>query len=256
MSEEIISLHPDNIDGEMICCAMSDKKCANGVYLKKSWLKARFTEGLQFKRLNVRGKVFIEYLPADAAWSPIVAPGYMFINCFWVSGSYKGKGHGNHLLEACIQDTNAADLNGIVVMTSKPKKPYMSERSFFMAKGFEVCDTAPPYFELLVKRLKEEAPLPAFADSVRMATTEADDYGWLITYTDQCPFTDYYTGELERYAKQHEIPLRLHKITSKAEAQSAPCPFTTYSVFYRGQFVTHEILTVAKFERLIQSFRK
>ncbi|MFB6364074.1 histidine phosphatase family protein [Paenibacillus elgii] len=35
-----------------------------------------------FCALDAKGKVFIEYLPAENAWVPIDAPHYMFINCF------------------------------------------------------------------------------------------------------------------------------------------------------------------------------
>lgn len=104
----IITLTHDSIDQEHICCAISDKRCRAGVSAKKEWLKQRLPEGLRFKRLNVRHKVFIEYLPAEHAWAPIDAPGYMFINCFWVAGSYKGKGYGTKLLEECINDALTA----------------------------------------------------------------------------------------------------------------------------------------------------
>ena len=36
---------------------------------------------------------FIEYIPAENAWVPINADGYMYIDCLWVSGSFKGKGY-------------------------------------------------------------------------------------------------------------------------------------------------------------------
>ncbi len=94
----------NNIETEHICCAISEKKGENCVALKKSWLKERFNEGLVFLKLDARGKVFIEYLPAEMAFVPVSAPDYMYINCFWVSGKYKGQGHANQLLDACIKD--------------------------------------------------------------------------------------------------------------------------------------------------------
>lgn len=58
-----------------------------------------------------RGKCFIEYIPAQNAWCPINADGYMHINCFWVSVSFKGHGYANDLLSPCIADdeTNGKD---------------------------------------------------------------------------------------------------------------------------------------------------
>jgi len=101
----IISVNESNIDEEHICCVISDKKGENCVLSKKAWMKERFRDGLIFKKADVRGKVFIEYIPAEKAWSPINAENYMFINCLWVSGQYKGQGISSLLLQECIDDT-------------------------------------------------------------------------------------------------------------------------------------------------------
>ena len=98
-----IRITKDNIGREHICCAMSGKQSV----VKKEWLKQRFEEDLVFYRSEERGKCFIEYIPADYAWVPIEAAGYMHINCFWVSGSCKGHGYGDRLLEICIEDARA-----------------------------------------------------------------------------------------------------------------------------------------------------
>jgi len=64
---DIISLTSANIDKEHICCAIADKKCADGYQAKKTWLIDRFKHDYVFKKLNVRGKVFIQYGPAEYA---------------------------------------------------------------------------------------------------------------------------------------------------------------------------------------------
>jgi len=38
-------------------------------------------------------------------WNPIEADGYMFIDCLWVSGSFKGHGYSNDQLGICIADS-------------------------------------------------------------------------------------------------------------------------------------------------------
>ena len=83
---QYIRITSENIDSEHICCAMSGKQSV----AKKAWLKERFAEGLVFYRSEERGKCFIEYIPAENAWVPIVAPGYLYINCLWIAGSMKG----------------------------------------------------------------------------------------------------------------------------------------------------------------------
>lgn len=35
------------------------------------------------------------------------------------------------------------------------------------------------------------------------------------------------------------------------QAQNAPAPFTSYSLFYNGGFLTNEILSIKKFEKLL-----
>ena len=57
----------ETIEKEHICCCMSDKKGEDGVSLKKAWMKEQFDHGLVFLKLNERGKVFIEYIPAEEA---------------------------------------------------------------------------------------------------------------------------------------------------------------------------------------------
>ncbi len=91
--ERFIELDKSNIEKEHICCAISDKKCKESYELKKEWLKREFENGYVFRRIDARAKVFIEYGPAEKGWAPISATNYFLINCFWVSGQYKGQGY-------------------------------------------------------------------------------------------------------------------------------------------------------------------
>ena len=91
---EYIRVTDDNIEKEHICCAISNNKDVQ-VSSKKTWLKERFEDGLVFLKSVERGKCFIEYIPAEKAWIPIDADNYMYIDCFWVSGSFKGHGYAN-----------------------------------------------------------------------------------------------------------------------------------------------------------------
>ena len=62
---EYINLGPDNIEEEHLCCAIGDPKHQAGVARKKEWLKDRFPDGHVFRKLNARGKTFIEYEPVE-----------------------------------------------------------------------------------------------------------------------------------------------------------------------------------------------
>ena len=48
--EKFITLNKTNIDTEHICCAFSDKKCADSYQLKKDWLKNEFDNDYIFRK--------------------------------------------------------------------------------------------------------------------------------------------------------------------------------------------------------------
>lgn len=246
----LITLTSENISSEHICCALDSKTSNIGVTAKKEWLNQRFEEGLRFKKLDARGKVFIEYIPAEKAWMPIQAKDYMLINCHWVSGSYKGKGYGAELLSECEKEAFSLKKKGVIVVTGSKKKPFLSDKSFYIKHGYKVVDTAPPYFELLAKQFEKEDTLPQFADSVKNDLS-TQLHGIDIFYTAQCPFTTPYIEMLKPIILESHIPIRVHHIKSLKEAQSHICPITTYSVFINGKFYTQEILTPKKLQSLI-----
>lgn len=247
---DIVSLDLNNLASENICCALDSKTSNIGVAAKKNWLAERIKEGLRFKKLNARGKVFIEYIPAEMGWMPIEAKDFMLINCHWVSGSFKGKGYGYELLAECEEDAIASGKKGIVIVSSNKKKPFLADKSFYIKQGFEVTDTAPPYFELLSKRFDKDSNMPKFKDSVKVDLSN-ELKGIDIFYTKQCPFCVPYIDMLTPVILESPITVRTHEIKSKEEAQNHICPITTYSVFTNGKFYTQEILTPKKLSDLI-----
>lgn len=246
----IITLSNENLASEHICCSISSKSTEIGVKAKKEWLRCRMQEGLRFKKLDARGKVFIEYLPAGNAWVPIEADGYIFINCFWVSGSFKGQGYGTQLLAECEAEAKELGFKGVTLIVGNKKKPFLSDKAFMLKHGYEVCDTCAPYFELIVKRFDKNAILPRFKDCAGQGMGEGIK-GIDIFYTAQCPFTVPYTKLLEPVILASDYPVRLHHITTKEMAQNHLCPITTYSLFINGKFDTNEIMTPEKLRKII-----
>lgn len=246
-----LQITKENIEGEHICCALGAKKYEEAVLEKKQWLGERMDEGLKFYRLDERAKVFIEYLPAEKAWVPIDAPNYMYIDCLWVSGRHKGSGHGRNLLEQCIRDAKKSGMDGIVHLTSKKKMPYLSDKHYFEHMGFTVADQADPYFELLLLKWNEHAVQPAFKGSVQ--TKPGSEQGVYIYYTAQCPFAVGVLEDLRKVAEDHGVPFQIHRIVSREEARQSPAIWTTFSLFYNGNFMTHEIMSPKKFEKLLEN---
>lgn len=251
---EIITVDLNNIEQEHICCAISEKKGETCVSSKKGWLKERFKDGLMFLKLDARGKVFIEYIPAEKAWCPIIADGYMHINCFWVSGQFKGQGYANQLLEHCIADAKAKGKCGLTVLSSTQKMPFLSDPKYLKYKGFQVADKAALYYELLYLPFDEKAPVPKFRDCATLGKIK--EKGMALYYSNQCPHTDKYAPVIKKIAEQHGTTVALHKIETTEQAQNAPAPFTTYSFFYNGSLVTNEIFSEKKFEDFLASLKE
>ncbi|GIP23186.1 N-acetyltransferase [Paenibacillus sp. J22TS3] len=245
-----LQITKDNISTEHICCALGAKQYEEAVREKKQWLRERMDDGLKFYRLNDRAKVFIEYLPAEKAWVPIDAPNYMYIDCLWVSGRHKENGHSKNLLEQCIQDAKEQGMDGIVHLSSSKKMPYLSDKRYLEHMGFTVADQADPYFELMALKWNDHAAKPAFMKPVH--TKPGSNQGIYIYYTAQCPFAVGVLDDLRKVAQGRGIPFQTHRITRLEEAQQSPAIWTTFSLFYNGEFVTHEIMSAGKFEKLLE----
>ena len=239
---DYIRITKENIDKEHICCAMSGKQSL----AKKEWLKQRFDEGLVFYRSVERGKCFIEYIPAENAWVSIEADGYLYINCLWVSGSMKGHGYANDLLAVCIRDAKAQGRKGICILSAEGRKrEFLADSKFLAHKGFRIADTSDCGITLMFLPLTEDAALPRFKDCAKHPMTE--DSGFVLYYTDQCPFTYYWVPKVQEAAKEHNIPFKAIHITDKETAQNAPAPVTTYALFRDGKFLTQGIQSDKKF---------
>ncbi len=244
-----IQLTEENLEKEHICCAIAGSKDPQ-VMAKKAWLRERLREGLVFLKGDVRGKCFIEYLPAEFAWIPMEAAGYMHINCFWVSGACKEHGYANDLLERCIADANEKGMAGLTVISSSKKKPFLSDPGYLTYKGFRLADTAEPFFELFYLPFTKEAVAPRFKDCAKKP--KCDAMGFAAYYTSSCPFPAKYVPILEAHAKENGIPFTAIHIDSREQAQNAPAVWTNFALFYNGAYVTNEIPSEKKFLALCQ----
>ncbi len=244
---EYIRVAKENLETEHICCAISNNRDEQ-VASKKAWLADRFDEGLVFLKSVERGKCFIEYIPAENAWIPIDAAGYMYIDCLWVSGSLKGHGYGGDLLASCVRDSREQGKNGLCILAAAKKRPFLADPKFLKYKGFSVCDEADNGVQLWHLPLVPGAEPPRFRDCARHPRAEGE--GYVLYYTSQCPFNAKYVPILERTAREKGIPFRAIHIESREEAQAAPTPITTYALFFNGKYLTNEQMNEAKFLKL------
>lgn len=251
--ERIITLNKSNIDNEHICCAISDKKCKESYELKKEWLRHEFEHGYIFRRIDARAKVFIEYGPAETGWVPVNAPDYLFINCFWVSGQYKGKGYGKELLRLALEDAKIQAKNGLVTVVGTTKFHFMSDTKWLIRQGFEICEKLPSGFSLLVKKIDPDAKNPCFKDSVKAGNCEEKN-GLVVYYSNRCPFTEYHVKtSMPETAKKRNLSLKIIKLDTIEKAQSAPTPATIFSLFCNGKFITTDLSVCmdSRFDKIV-----
>ena len=237
-----IRITKENIDSEHICCAMSGRQSV----VKKEWLKQRFAEGLVFYLSEERGKCFIEYIPAENAWVPIAAEGYLYIDCLWVSGSMKGHGYANDLLAECIRDAKIQGKKGICILCAEGRKrEFLADRKFLIYKGFQIADISDCGINLMYLPLVPNGERPKFRACAKHPGM--DEKGFVLYYTDQCPYTYCWVPKVQEAAKAHGIALRVIHITDRESAQNVPAPVTTYALFRNGQFLTQCIQSDKKF---------
>ena len=245
---EYIRVTRGNLDAEHICCAISNNKDIQ-VASKKAWLSERFDDGLVFLKSVERGKCFIEYIPAENAWNPIIAEGYMYIDCLWVSGSFKGHGYSNDLLSACITDSREKGRQGLCILSAAKKKPFLADPKYLKYKGFAVCDESDNGIQLWYLPFYDGAEPPKFKACAKHP--HIDEPGYVLYYTNQCPFNAKYVPIVEKTANELEVPFRAYRIEGKEEAQNAPTPITTYALFYNGEYLTNEQMNDKRFIKLV-----
>ncbi|MDR0911471.1 MAG: GNAT family N-acetyltransferase [Methanobrevibacter sp.] len=256
MAEDYIKLDLENLENEHLCCAIAGKshKHYQGVLNKKEWLEQQIPNGHVFKKLNERGKVFIEYGDIEDAFVPVVGENYLYIYCFWVSGKFKDKGYGKKLLESAIADGKERGKNGICAIVGGTKKlPYLSDKKFLEKYGFKTVDNASPNFELMALSFDDnydDSLTPKFTDKSKL--NKIDDEGLTVYYTNQCPFTNNTLKEIEEYCNEKEIKLTLIHVDTAQKAKNLPIILNSFAVLYNGEYLTHELLTKSKLDKLLK----
>lgn len=245
---EFITLTPENLSSEHLCCAIADKKHQRGVDDKRHWLTQRIAEGHIFRKLNAKGKVFIEYAPLETAWVPVGGKGYLYIYCLWVSGSFKEQGYGKALLESCIADARTRGKSGVCVLSSKKKKPFLADKKFMQKFGFTVVDTIGDEYELLA--LSFDGSLPQFMPNARKGSIDSPEL--TIYYTLQCPYIPNCIEQIYNYCEANRIPLHLSEVDSLEKAKNAPSVFNNWAVFYNGKFETVHLLNEGSLKKLLK----
>ncbi|WP_306569172.1 GNAT family N-acetyltransferase [Faecalispora jeddahensis] len=244
---DFIDLTAENLPDGHLCCIIR-KKPHPGVEAKRRWLKDRLGEGHVFRKLDVKGTVFIEYAPLETAWVPILGNNYLYIHCLWVSGAYKGKGYGRALMESCLADARAKGKSGVCMLGSKKQKSWLSDQSFAKRFGFTAVDETASGYELLA--LSFGGSLPRFAPSAKRETIDAQEL--TVYYSPQCPYIPQCVETVRQTCAEKDMPVSLIEVDTLQKAKELPCVFNNWAVFYKGRFETVNLLDAAYLGRILK----
>jgi len=249
---KIINTTADNIHQFGMCGYKNLKH--EGYQKKLEWTKARMAEGMRYKMLVSEDKGAIggiEYLPGEFAWRPVDASGYMFIHCIFImKKDAKGKGYGQKMVKACIDDAKESGMKGVAAVARKGS--WMASPELFLKMGFQTVDKAKPDFELMVLKFKDVHSDPAF---IKGWENKLEQYkeGVFIFTSGQCPYAFKATSEIAEAAFQdYQIKPQIIEIKTGKEAREVPFPFGTFGIIINGKVVADHPVSQTRFRNIMK----
>lgn len=244
----IINITPDNISRYGMFCMKNIKN--PGFPAKQKWFNEQYKSGLRFKMAlneNEETAAFIEYIPSEYAWRPIKASSYIFIHCMMTyPKKNQGKGYATSLLNICEFEAKEQGKSGLVVITSEGT--WLAGKELFLNSDFSEIEVRGRY-NLLVKKLKPEAPNPEFVDWMK----ETEKYkGWNLIFANQCPYHKKATEDLVQTAKESGIELKVTELKNHIEAQHAPSGFGVFSLIYNGKILEDHYISATRFKNILK----
>jgi len=243
-----INLTAENIGRQNLCCCLHAPRPHAGVEKKREWLKARFSEGHVFRKLDEETSVFIEYAPLETAWTPVIGENYFYLYCLWVSGEHAGRGFGRALMDYCIADAKRQGRSGICLLGAERQQTWLCDQAFARHCGFQTVDRARGGYELLA--LSFDGAAPRFTDAAREQRIDTDEL--TIFYDAQCPHTSGSVAAIRALCAEKGFPASLIEVDTLEKAKALPCVFNNWAVFYKGAFQTVNVLGAASIERLLR----
>jgi GNAT superfamily N-acetyltransferase len=247
----LVDVDAANFDA-LPCCGIKNPTHP-GRQEKRCWLRANAEFGLRAKALlapDGRPAGYIEYIPGEFAWRGVDAGGYMFVHCIWIySRQHQRKGWGRLMLEACLDDTKQAGRNGVAVMARQG--PWLADRRLFLATGFEPVDTAPPDYDLLVRKFNKGAANPAFKVGWDRKLAQYGR-GLTIIRSSQCPHIAKFAADIaETGKKEYRIEPAIVDLECPGDAQNAPTPYAIFALIHNGQLLADHQISRTRFRNIM-----
>jgi hypothetical protein len=117
-------------------------------------------------------------------------------------------------------------------------------------------DTAPPDFELLVKKFNKNVSPPKFKDDWGKKLSKYGK-GLTIIRADQCPYSIKNVKEIcETAKKTYSIKPNIISLKSYREAQNSPCAFGTFCIVYNGSIIANHPISNTRFTNIMNKIIK
>jgi hypothetical protein len=234
------------------CCGVQNP-AHEGRRRKNCWLSTYLKKGLRAKVAltpDNRPCGYIESVPGEYCWRGVDASGYLFIHCVWTF--YKrnqGKGLASSMVQACVEDARERAMSGVAVVAREG--PWMAGPRLFLANGFEVVDTTPPDYQLLVRKLDPDAANPRFKGDWEKKLAR---YGRGLTLirSNQCPHIAKFADEIARAAvDEYGIQPRIVELRSHRDAQNAPTPYAVFALIHDGRVLADHQISRTRFRNIM-----
>ena len=243
----LVDIDAANFD-TLPCCGIKSP-AHPGRRQKYCWLQANAKFGLRAKMLlapDGQPSGYIEYLPGEFAWRGVEAAGFMFVHCVWVFlKQHQRKGWGSIMVEGCLDDARKAGMRGAAVMVRDG--PWLADHRLFLANGFEPVDTAPPDYQLLVRKFDRGAD-PAF----KKGKLGQYSRGLTVIRSSQCPHIAKSAAEIVETAEnEYGITPTVVDLESWSDAQNAPTPYAIFALIYDGRLLADHQISRTRFRNIM-----
>lgn len=246
MKQELITLNKENFQKYGCRCFCDAKQ--PGHLAKLDRVNEELNKWLKIKQLylewNKAARWYIEYIPGENARRWVTINDYMFIHCLWINPKkYRNLGYGKILINEAIEDAKKLWLKWVATVSSNWW--FMHKNDIFIKNWFKIVDTAPPWFELLVLDF-DGSPIGKFNN------TQISWYKWLnIVFSMQCPWVNRSLDELEKVAKNYNVQIQYHKLSTPKEVQNWPSIYWTFALIYDNQLIVDHYISATRFNNIL-----
>ncbi|MFW9909362.1 MAG: hypothetical protein ACFFEF_12370, partial [Candidatus Thorarchaeota archaeon] len=163
---------------------------------------------------------------------------------------WKKKGFGRMLLEACVKDAKEQGLAGVAMVANDGT--WVTGKKLLVRNGFELVDTAPMGFELVIKKFRD-APNPKFPTDWDVRAKRCGK-GFTIFYTAQCPYQpDAVRLTLELAKKLGSTAESIELKSAKEVQELSPSAYGVFAIVYDGKLLSYTYLKKEDLLKRIQS---